>query len=314
MAARWVTGFLVVCLVASSAHADDAPTIPGHTVERPIDGGIVLGAVAIAALAKLVPARDHSVLWTKELLDIDLRVRENFSPRAAHLSDGMLALSVLGPAIYLTGATVDDVDGDRLLLYGETMAIDIALASIAKQIVQRPRPYMYSKDPKVIAYAKAQGLDRYAAFYSGHSAISFGAAMAGAYLLGASNESVAVRNVAFGVGFGIAATTASLRVRAGKHYISDVLIGSLVGLAVGYGVPALHAETTPYKPTGSELSIAAASVVGGVLLGQLVPLGDRHASEQAASPLAQRERATKFWQLTPTAVDKGMGFGVVGGW
>lgn len=308
MAARSVlASVLLVSLVATHAHAEDDPNdkILGHTVSRPVDGGIQVAAFGIGLAAKLIPLRDRD-LWTDEIFETDKGVRDNFSRRAAHISDGLLALSLAAPALYLTGPTIDDVDGDRLLIYGQTMAINVALASITKQLVQRPRPYAYSKDPKVQAYAKSEGTDAFMSFYSGHAAISFAAATTGAYLLGTSDASPVAKNIAWGAGFGIAAMTASLRVRAGKHFYSDVLVGSLVGMTVGYVVPALHADDKPYTPSGGQLAIAGASILGGMLFSRLIPL-EKRSGEDTPSGITGLSFA-------PTAVEKGMGIGLVGGW
>ena len=308
MAARSVlASVILVSLVATRAHAEDDPNdkILGHTVSRPVDGGIQVAAFGIGLAAKLIPLRDRD-LWTAEIFETDKGVRDNFSRRAAHISDGLLALSLAAPALYLTGPTIDDVDGDRLLIYGQTMAINVALASITKQLVQRPRPYAYSKDPKVQAYAKSEGTDAFMSFYSGHAAISFAAATTGAYLLGTSDASPVAKNIAWGAGFGIAAMTASLRVRAGKHFYSDVLVGSLVGMTVGYVVPALHADDKPYTPSGGQLAIAGASILGGMLFSRLIPL-EKRSGEDTPSGITGLSFA-------PTAVEKGMGIGLVGGW
>ena len=56
------------------------------------------------------------------------------------------------------------------------------------------------------------------------------------------------------------ALTGYLRIRAGRHYPSDVLVGYLVGGAVGYLIPTLHKK----KPKGKSLSIAPS--MGGVYL------------------------------------------------
>ncbi len=308
MAARSVlASAILVSLAATHAHAEDDPNdkIPGHTVSRPVDGGIQAAAFGIGLAAKLIPLRDRE-LWDDEIFETDKGVRDNFSRRASHISDGLLALSLAAPALYLTGPTIDDVDGDRLLIYGQTMAINVAIASITKQLVQRPRPYAYSKDPKVQAYAKSEGTDAFMSFYSGHAAISFAAATTGAYLLGTSDASPVAKNIAWGAGFGIAAMTASLRVRAGKHFYSDVLVGSLVGMTVGYVVPALHADDKPYAPSGGQMAIAGASVLGGILFARLLPLEKRDAEDKA--------HGITGLSFAPTAVEKGMGIGLVGGW
>lgn len=293
-----------LAVAASPARADDADHIPGHTVTRSVDGGIQAVAVGVGLAAKLIPLRDREP-WDTEIFASDKGVRDNFSPRASHISDGLLALSIAAPAVYLTGSTIEDVDADRLLLYGQTMAINVALASIAKQLVQRPRPYTYSRDPAVRAYAKEEGTDAYLSFYSGHAALSFGAATTGAYLLNTTDASPVAKNIAWGVGFGVAAMTASLRVRAGKHYYSDVLAGSFVGISVGFLVPALHADNGPLAPTGGQLAIAGGSILGGILLARLIPL---------EKTLEGGDGSGVGVSFAPTAVDHGMGIGIVGGW
>jgi membrane-associated phospholipid phosphatase len=58
----------------------------------------------------------------------------------------------------------------------------------------------------------------------------------------------------------LAATTAVLRVEAGKHFWSDVAVGALVGSAVGYLVPELHVRE---HQTGSVARVAPMVVDDG---------------------------------------------------
>lgn len=305
----WIaTASIISVLSVRGARAetpDAAEAIPGHTIDRSVAGGIKATALAVGALSYLIPARDGA-LWERELLDLDHGIRDNFSRRASAISDGLLVASVLAPAVYLTGTSIDDADGDRLLIYGETMAINVGVASLVKHLVQRPRPYVYSTDPEVRAYAKDAGRDAYMSFYSGHAAATFGAAMSGAYLLGASEASKSARSVAFGAGFGAAAMTATLRVRAGKHFVSDVLVGAIVGTAIGATVPALHADGQPFQPSGNEVALAGAGIIAGVITARLLPVESERATETP-------ERGA-FWQLSPTVTQGGAGFGVIGGW
>lgn len=50
--------------------------------------------------------------------------------------------------------------------------------------------------------------------------------------------------------FALAATTASLRVVAGKHFYSDVIVGSAIGTAIGATVPLLHYYVRRKLPVG----------------------------------------------------------------
>ncbi|HEY4182408.1 MAG TPA: phosphatase PAP2 family protein [Kofleriaceae bacterium] len=297
-ARRWILTAILVS--AEVAHADDA--VPEH-IDRGVALGVTGAALAVGALAKLIPTRDFS-LWEHEPASFDEAARGTFNARAAHIADGLLTVSLVAPAAYLTGSTIDDADGDRLLIYTEAMAVDVAVASVVKHLVQRPRPYAYSKDPAVQRYTKDAGDDAVMSFYSGHAAVSFGAATAGAYLLSESGENEGVKTTAWAAGFGVAAMTATLRVRSGKHFPTDVVVGSLVGVAIGYGVPALHSDH-PYVPTGTELSAALGSVAGGIILGSVLPMGRER---------AEADRNQPSLHMTPTVMQSGAGFGVVGAW
>jgi membrane-associated phospholipid phosphatase len=260
--------FVAVCALAAAAHADDG--IPNHHIDPQTDRVVILGALAAAVSPMTIPVRH--VLWDRELLG-PLDPRDRFSRSAAKISDATLAATIAAPLVYMTNPHVDDATGDRYVIYGETLAVDLALVQVAKYLIQRPRPYVYNKDAG--EYTKASGDDAWVSFYSSHAAMTFGAATAGAYLLGASGASKGEREVAWGAGFAAAGATANLRVRAGKHFYSDVIVGGLVGIGVGYAVPALHATGKPFVPSAEELSVAASGLVAGIAASELVPLHDQ---------------------------------------
>ncbi|HSS00832.1 MAG TPA: phosphatase PAP2 family protein [Kofleriaceae bacterium] len=307
---RLITAILIAAVgrLATPARADDV--IRGHTVDRPAEG-LVIGAALGAALGlSAIPVSTARALWTRELFgEADAAVHARFSPRAAALSDAALAATVAAPVAYLTGNTIEDADGDRLMLYGEALAINLALFEGAKHLVQRPRPYLYSQLPEVRRYAAAQGKDAYQSFYSAHAATAFCAATAGAYLAATSTRSRGARAAAWGSGFASAAAASNLRVRAGKHFYSDILIGSVIGMAIGYAVPALHADGRPYAPSRADLGAAAAGVIGGGLVSQLLPL-ERRPAELSRGRRAWLRRANL--KVGPLQVPSGAGLGIGG--
>jgi membrane-associated phospholipid phosphatase len=319
---RLVVTTLVAALVtglAAPAVADDI--IPGHPIDRSADGAIIAGTLGLALGLSLIPVRANAALWHHELFgEADAAVHASFSPRAAQLSDGLLAASIAAPIAYLTGGTIEDADGDRLLLYGEALAVNLALFEGVKHLVQRPRPYLYSTSPEVARYAADQGDDAYQSFYSAHAATAFCAATAGAYLAGASSTNPTVRAIAWAGGFAAAAASANLRVRAGKHFYSDIVIGGAIGIAIGYVVPALHADGAPYVPSLGDVGAAVAGAFGGGLLSELLPLERRRIDTlRPAGRLAALRPRGRFavlrrasLHLGPVPVSHGAGVGVGG--
>jgi hypothetical protein len=138
-----------------------------------------------------------------------------------------------------------------------------------KYTVQRPRPYTHRKEPAAASYIESQGKDAYLSFYSGHSATAFSAAVAGSYMFAATHAESASRFWMWGTEFALAGATATLRVRAGKHYYSDVLVGAVIGSGVGIAMPLL--EGVSYRPTGEEFAFMGAGLALGVTIAELVP-------------------------------------------
>jgi membrane-associated phospholipid phosphatase len=262
---------LLLSATPALALADDAtgPRRPDPV----LDGAIIAGAVAASLAPMALPLRGRPMWDTQLLGQLDDTVYNQFSLPAAQLSDLTLIAAITAPAAYLTGATVDDADGDRLVIYGEALAVDLALAQVAKYVVHRPRPYLYNRGGEAAHYAAAAGDDGWRSFYSSHAAMSFGAAVAGATLLGTASANPYARAAAWATGFAVATATSNLRVRAGLHFYSDVILGGLVGTAVGYAVPALHAQGKPYAISRQDLAMAGVGIVAGAAISEALPLG-----------------------------------------
>jgi membrane-associated phospholipid phosphatase len=269
---------LVAALAAvwpSVARAQDAsdPGPPPLATSAAVDGAVIVTALALAGASSLVHV-DTKRRWDHELLPIDDPVKRNFSAGAARASDLLLTLAVLTPLAADAGRGLDGGMGQRTLVYGETLAISLALNAGAKYLVGRPRPYVYNADPLVAEYARGQERDSRLSFYSGHAATSFAAAVAGAYLFSQSSADTTTRTVVWATGLALAGATSNLRVRGGKHFYSDVIIGSVVGAGVGLAVPMLHMRGQPGARSlaTSEWIAIAAAPIAGALVSQLIPM------------------------------------------
>jgi membrane-associated phospholipid phosphatase len=285
---------------------------PGYEVDYAIDG-TVTGLAAGGALLMTFVSVDTSRRWNSEILgSFDLGVRANFSASAAKLSDALVTATVAMPVLLQLDRGLDEQAGRRLLLYGESLSMTFLANAVTKYVVQRPRPYTYNTDARVIAYARNAGKDSHVSFYSGHAAVAFTAAMTGSYLFALGTEDQRAKAAVWALQFTLASATANLRVRAGKHYFSDIFVGALLGGAVGYLVPALHADDRGvYKPSGVEIGAMAGGLLVGSVVSQLLPLGN-----DIAVPLGQEPgpdaAAKSSVSLVPTVFEHGGGFALIG--
>jgi membrane-associated phospholipid phosphatase len=130
-----------------------------------------------------------------------------------------------------------DVGLSRTLLedatvYGETLAVNGALVTATKYIVQRPLPRTYAGDPALLNQPGG-----YRSFYSGHTSLVVAALSATAVTLEARHGQ---RVWPWLMVAAIGGMVAAERIAAGRHFYTDVAVGAVAGAAVGTLVPIAH--------------------------------------------------------------------------
>ncbi|MEM7416847.1 MAG: phosphatase PAP2 family protein [Gemmatimonadota bacterium] len=133
---------------------------------------------------------------------------------------------------------------DALAMYGEVTLLTLGTTEVLKRAVARHRPYTYNTeldDAAIAAMVGPDSADARASFPSGHSSMAFASAtFTASVLTNTYNWSSAVDAGVWTVTLGAATATAIGRVQAGKHFPSDVVVGALLGSAVGLLVPSCH--------------------------------------------------------------------------
>jgi len=121
-------------------------------------------------------------------------------------------------------------------------------------------------------------------FYSGHASTTFAAAVGGAYLFSQSSDDPVARTAVWASSLMLAGATSNLRVRAGKHFYSDVLAGAAIGTGVGVLVPALHLQGQARPLLPAEWIAIGTAPLAGALLSQVLPLPERSSLQARAVP------------------------------
>jgi membrane-associated phospholipid phosphatase len=264
--------------LAGPVRAEGEAVLPSPPAEpeRPLHMGFLLdGSLFVAGAAAIGFSTwisvDRSARWDTQLMPGDDHLKGRYSAGAAKRSDILLAVDVSLPIALFTGQGITAETGKRMAIYLESILVSEALCALVKPIVGRPRPYVYSSDPALAAYRESEGRDAYLSFYSGHSSTAFTASVSSALLFAQSTSDINARAAVWGVELALAAATADLRTRAGKHFYSDVLVGSLTGAAVGLAVPLLHGGPKVRLHKLEWLAIALGPLLG-VAVGELMPV------------------------------------------
>jgi membrane-associated phospholipid phosphatase len=185
----------------------------------------------------------------------------NHSASAKKVSDVMLYGSLAAPALLLFDSDINDNTGQLLALYVETMAITGTLFTMGSAAFPRTRPLVYDKSGAVPMREKTRA-NAQNSFFAGHTAAVSTVSFFTAKVFHDYNPDSPLRPFVWAGAALVPAAVGYLRLEAGKHFLSDNLVGYGVGAAVGILVPQLHK-----KGNNSGFSISPGVIP---LLGQAV--------------------------------------------
>lgn len=177
-----------------------------------------------------------SQLNRNDIWAIDRPATFNRSLMAKKWSDGLLYSSLAPPLSVVFSGPKEGVGRSSVLLL-ETLLLNTAITDFTKVLVRRKRPYLYNEFTE--AKKKLSKKSRMS-FYSGHTSTVTAMYFLSAKLYEDYNPDSKYKSAVWTTAILIPATTGLLRVKAGKHYFTDVLTGFLVGGAIGLLIPEIH--------------------------------------------------------------------------
>ena len=153
-------------------------------------------------------------------------------------------------------------DGDKRRWFDDAIPVleSAVLASslhhVAKFSTARQRPFARFGEP-----GRLPDPDDNASFWSGHESLAFSLAVSAGIV--ARKRGYRIEPVVWAAGLTLAAASGYLRIAADAHYFSDVVVGAVVGTAVGIAVPVLfHSDvfgkhsSLAVTPTSNGFAIA----------------------------------------------------------
>jgi len=198
-----------------------------------------LGVYFISQKESLTPA-EVSSLNKNDVNSFDRFSAGYNSESARDLSDIPFYGSFVAPLALLLDKDVYQNAPQVFLIYGETMAVTGTLFAMTAGLVNRYRPLAYGLDTPADQRRSKNARN---AFFAGHVAATSSATFFFAKVFNDFNPDSPARPFVWGAAAAIPAAVGYLRIRAGKHFLSDVITGYAVGTTVGILVPHLHKKT-----------------------------------------------------------------------
>ena len=227
---------------APAAQAQKSPS-PYHT-RFAVDGPITLGLGAVSAFG-LYRVQQKSGLSDNELAAL----RKEDVPRFDRWSAGYYSASaqtasdllcyptlVIAPGLLALNKDVRGHYGQVLGLYFQTMLASDALFTTSVGNIYRYRPYLYGTE----GGGGRSGKIATNSFFAGHTAHTATATFFAAKVLHDFNPGYAGEALVWGAAAVVPAAVGYYRLQAGKHFLSDNIVGYTVGATMGLLVPQLH--------------------------------------------------------------------------
>jgi membrane-associated phospholipid phosphatase len=225
---------------APMASPVSAVNLAALNVNWAVDGTITGVTLALWVLpelfkASLAPAEARWV--TPPGIDVSVRtalVWPDPTP-AAITSDILVAAVPLGLGLWdffeAQAAGGVRTAAEDLLVITEAIAVAGAVTTVVRYTTARIRPYAY--------YGDATGVpEDHLSFWSGHTTTAFSAAAAAGYV--AQVRGYPSWPWVYAVGFTAAGAVSYFRVAGDKHWMTDVVVGAVMGTGIGFLVPWLH--------------------------------------------------------------------------
>jgi membrane-associated phospholipid phosphatase len=233
------------CLISSLLLPAQKP----YSLQWPADLGISGLGVATGTSGwffgkrlKPLQAYELALLNRRDLWAIDRKATFRHSNQANKASDLVFYSAALAPVLLLLDPGIRKEGGVVSVLYLETLTLAGGLTLMTKNLAKRPRPYTYNPD---LPLQLKQQRDARRSFFSGHTSSTAASCFFAAKVWSDFHPDSKWKPFVWAAAAGIPLVTGYLRIRAGKHFFTDVSVGYVVGATVGCLVPVLHQKKTP---------------------------------------------------------------------
>jgi membrane-associated phospholipid phosphatase len=201
-----------------------------------IYGNYRLSHMSVTAREDL-PAREDLLPW-------DRAVMGRYNKTVDDVSDWFAVLGAMPLALGAASWYRGDACGRDLavysLMFAQALALQSALNLTFRSMKFWPRPYIYAERGEGRKKAESARGEAYGSFYSGHASAAFTVAVFTGEWFSEIYPNSRYKSLVWASSLTLAAAVGALRVVAGKHYPTDVVVGSLMGTGVSLGVLKLH--------------------------------------------------------------------------
>lgn len=240
---------LLLSLITSFTCRTMAQTGSPYKTSTKVDLPVTIGGMALSGYGLYLISNKHgmseaeaSQLKKEDVNRFDRFSAGNFDENAKKLSDPFFYGSFAGPFFLLFNDPIAQKAGQIGALYVETMAVTGTIFTLTAGNVYRVRPLVYGGDEVPSRQKTTKNAQN--SFYAGHTAATASATFFAAKVFHDFNPDSPARPYIWTAAAAVPAAVGYLRLKAGKHFLSDNLLGYVLGAGAGILVPQLHKKAS----------------------------------------------------------------------
>lgn len=185
-----------------------------------------------------------------ELFPWDRPIAGRYCESADRVSDWAVVLGVAPLALAGASWGLGDASGMDFaaytLMFAQALALQSGVNLMVRSLEFWPRPYVYAKDGygsgsrAVVEKAENAEGEAYGSFFSGHTSAAFTIAVFTGEWFSEVYPNSPYQGIVWAASLSAATLEGVLRIAAGKHYPTDVVVGALVGSGISLAVIQIH--------------------------------------------------------------------------
>ena len=203
-----------------------------------VGGGLGVGtSLVLKKNKKILTEAEIQTLNASDIWAFDRISTRNWSVKSQKASDILMFSAIALPVLFLADNDMRKDAATISLITFETYLLNATFTNLTKEIAQRKRPFLYNPS---VPLKRKQKADATSSFYSGHTSSVATATFMFAQIYSDYHPNSKAKPYIWATAALIPAVTGYLRIRGGKHYPTDVIVGYIAGASIGVFVPILH--------------------------------------------------------------------------
>ena len=201
--------------------------------------GISLSAALLKSRVEPLSKAKIQELRSRGVWSLDRVAILQSSDRARKWSDYFLKTTPFLPFALLADPKMRKEPGQAGVLYTQVFLLNTGITALTKTLAKRSRPYVYNTTA-VFPDEKLYTREARRSFFSGHTSTVSAASFLTAKLYTDLNPDRDINILVWSSASILPALTGFWRVKAGRHFPTDVISGLVVGGLIGILLPEIH--------------------------------------------------------------------------